>query len=334
MSSVSAGLVGGEASTSQGQRPDKDVTHVDIITDAGEDVAISELLEKITVGVPGRRRFQRIYVRKSSSRGKTTASYNPKEDAPETNRTLSIIPTKEEVESRAETIEFLVVGLVLAQEPAKYSTKATSTSRNKKRESERANRGVLPVEKNVLRAIVPITDFISTGSIKYYVACKQLHGLCNMRLIPAETIFYFLEIWEAIPGGVNTKERRRELGAACKRHAARDKKPPQRAQIAISASLDSTPSNPITITPGVNAANVLLMQYSIYATSRDALAIVTLKKTLEDILPDLLKKPSDKGLLGFYEFGSDLEEGDAIKIVDAVMAGILLCQYSLSLMCR
>ena len=85
---------------------------------------------------------------------------------------MSIIPTREEVESRAETIEFLVVGLVLAQDLAKYSTKASRPSRNKKRENKRTKRGVLLAKKNVLRAIVLITNFISTGSIKYYVAYK------------------------------------------------------------------------------------------------------------------------------------------------------------------
>ena len=119
-----------------------------------------------------------------------------------------------------------MVGLILAEDPAKYSTKASGPSRNKKRDKERSERGVLPAEKNVLRAIVPITDLVSRGSIKYYVACRQLHGLCNMRVVPADDIFYFSEIWEGIPNNVNIKERRTLLGAECKKHAARDKNPP------------------------------------------------------------------------------------------------------------
>jgi len=320
MSSDSTGAAlcetGGEGNS--GQRPNEDVPHFDVVTDGQADIAKSQLLERIVVGVPGRQRFQKIYVRKSRAGGKTTTSYQPKEDAPVANNLVSILPTKEEIESRAETIEFLVVGLVLADNPFQYSTQGSGRSRHKKRDEERAARGVLAAERNVLRAMVPTTDFISTSSIKYYVACNQLHGLCNMRVITGDAIFFFQEIWDGIPEGLDVKERRSQVGAACKKHAARDKKPPQRALIPVSAKPGSTPSNLITITPTVNAANLLLMQYSVFAVSKQPSAIHALKKTLENILPDLRRKPSDEGILGFYDFESNLAEEDAVKAVNAV----------------
>lgn len=88
--------------------------------------------------------------------------------------------------------------------------------------------------------------------------------------------------------------------------------------IPVSAKPGLTPSNLITITPTVNAANLLLMQYSVFAVSRQPSAIHALKKTLENLLPDLRRKPSDEGVLGFYDFKSDLEEEDAMKTIDAV----------------
>ncbi|KAF4624396.1 hypothetical protein G7Y89_g13775 [Cudoniella acicularis] len=57
-----------------------------------------------------------------------------------------------------------------------------------------------------------------------------------------------------------------------------------------------------------------------YKASREPSAILALKKTLEDLLPDLLSKPSDEGILGFYTFESVLEEEDAVKAVTAVKA--------------
>ena len=300
------------------QRPSEDVQHFGVVTDGQTDIAKSQLLEKIVVGVSGRQRFQKIYVRKSGAGGKTTTSYKPADDAPAANNIVSILPTKQEIESRAETIEFLVVGLVLAKNPLQYSTQGSGRSRHKKRDEERAARGVLPAEKNILRAIVPITDLISTSSIKYYVACKQLFGICHMRVITGDAIFFFQEIWEGIPDGLDVKERRSQIGAACKKHAARDKKPPQRALIPVSGKPGLTPSNLITITPIVNAANLLLMQYSVFAVSRQPSAIHALKKTLENILPDLCKKPSDEGILGFYDFDRDLVEEDVVKAVNAI----------------
>jgi hypothetical protein len=329
MASVSTDAAGElERPDTTGQRPNEDIPHVDVVTDAQHDVAKTELLEKIIVGVAGRQRFQKIFVRKSGGAGgKTTKTYKAEDDAPAADRTLSILPTKEEIESRAETLEFLVVGLVLAQDPLKYSTKASGASRNKKRDSDRAARGVLPAEGNLLRAMVPTTEFIGTGSIKYYVACHQLHGLCNLRVISSDAIFYFSEIWDGIPENAAVKDRRRQLGAACKKHAARDKKPPQRALIPISTESDSTPSNSISITKTTNAANLLLMQYSMYSVSKQPSALVALKKTLENILPDLVSRPTDDGILGFYDFGNVLGMEDAVKAIDAVTVRIELVTF-------
>lgn len=138
------------------------------------DKPISRKVNSSRRSAPGRQRFQKIYVRKSGAGGKTTALYKPEEDAPAANNLVSILPTKEKIESRAETMEFLVVGLVLAGNLLQYSTQGSSRSRDKKGDEERAARGVLAAERNVLRAIVPTTEFISTSSIKYYVAsCMQ-----------------------------------------------------------------------------------------------------------------------------------------------------------------
>jgi hypothetical protein len=126
-----------------GQHPDEDVLHANIVTHPENDIATSELLDKIIVGVQGRQWLQKIFIRKSGGGGKTITQYNPEVDAPAADRTVSILPTKEEIESRAETLEFLVVGLVLAVNIQRYSTKASGTSRNKKRDAERTARGVL-----------------------------------------------------------------------------------------------------------------------------------------------------------------------------------------------
>jgi hypothetical protein len=112
-------------------------------------------------------------------------------------------------------------------------------------------------------------------------------------------------------------------------HAARDKKPPQRALVQVSES-DSTPSNAISITPTVNAANRLLMQYSMYSMSKQPSAIAALKQTLENILPDLLNRPTDDSILGFYDFDTTLDEADAVKAITAVMVRVELLTICIS----
>lgn len=55
-----------------------------------------------------------------------------------------------------------------------------------------------------------------------HVASHQVHSLCNMRLIGADSIFHFDEIWDGIPDGFVAQDRR-QLGASCKKNSARDK---------------------------------------------------------------------------------------------------------------
>jgi hypothetical protein len=50
-----------------------------------------------------------------------------------------------------------------------------------------------------------------------------------------------------------------------------------------------------------------------YAVSKEKSTILALKNTLESILPDLLNRPNDDGILGIYDFDNILEEEDARK---------------------
>ena len=82
-------------------------------------------MDKTVVRVAGRERSCKIYIRSGISKGgKTSQSYDPANDLP--NPPIPIIPTTAEREGRAGTLEFLVVGLMSAQEPKKYSTVGTA----------------------------------------------------------------------------------------------------------------------------------------------------------------------------------------------------------------
>jgi hypothetical protein len=190
-----------------------------------DDVAQNEFKEKIAVGVPGRRRFQKIWVRAPNNK-RSRRQYNPEDDAP-WDQAMSMLPTAEETEKQQETLEFLVVGLVLADTPTAYSNKGSGVGgKNTAREQALQARGTLAAQKNILRAIVPVTENMTAGSIKYYVACRPEKGLYGMRLITSDTIFFFDEFWNGIPTDANIKTRRTSLGKACRFHAAENKESP------------------------------------------------------------------------------------------------------------
>jgi hypothetical protein len=315
-----ADVLTADPSTVVGRRPNEEQEQDDKpqhVLNGLEDIAESIAGEKIVVGVTGRERAGKIYIRAGHHKGgKTVKKYNVELDVPE--HPIPLLPTEEERVGRAGTQQYMVVGIVLAEDPTKYSTKGQGLSRDKGRVEKRKARGTMSPEKNLLRAVVKTTESVDTGaSPKYYVACNYLHGLCDLRTATVDTIFFFSEVWEEAGDAKGAKEKQIQIGAACKRMAAKDKTPQQRTTVRV-LKKDQTPSNILQITRKANAGNLILMQYSIYLGKKTPEALLALKRTLESVLPDLKSKPADKGILAFHEFGIELAEEDAIDAVNAL----------------
>ncbi|KAJ4373387.1 hypothetical protein N0V83_003682 [Neocucurbitaria cava] len=302
----------------------------DLVQDPRTDIAKNEFLEKLVVGVAGRVRHQTIYIRTPNNK-RSKDQYKPEVDAPVPGRTLSILATSAEKEGRHDTQPFLVVGIVLARNPMKYSDKGTGRGgRNAEKSKARDARGTLPAESNILRAVVPITEYISQASVKYYIACNEVHGLCGLRTIVGDAIFFFEEIWTDIPSGADVKQRRSLLGSACKTLASMNKTPDPRAVTTIKNSKDPTASNDLSVTRHANAANLLLMQYSIFHLGKERSDIEAMMQTVKNILPDIEKKPSNEGTAAFFVFTEALEESDAKKLIAEVMVCTMSHAHSTS----
>lgn len=109
---------------------DMALNSVRFVHDADTDIMKNEYLDEMRVGVAGRKMFQKIFISNAPSGKKySTLKYDPTTDAPAS--PLSILPTAEETEGRPNTSEYLVVGLVLADDPRKFSTVGTGLSRSK-----------------------------------------------------------------------------------------------------------------------------------------------------------------------------------------------------------
>jgi hypothetical protein len=54
-----------------------------------------------------------------------------------------------------------------------------------------------------------------------------------MRLTIVDTIFFFPEVWDEVGEVLLAKDRKSKLGEACKKLAARDKRPQQQANVRI-----------------------------------------------------------------------------------------------------
>ena len=66
-----------------------------------------------------------------------------------------------------------------------------------------------------------------------YMAWQQKHNLCNLQLTTVNTIFFFPEVWDEVREVLLATDRKSKLGEGCKKLAARDKRPQQRATVRI-----------------------------------------------------------------------------------------------------
>lgn len=281
----------GDTSGSVSNSPDPQ----QMIREPDKDIAVNEHLEKITVGVMGRVQSQKIYV--STPNGKRSIlKYDPSIDAPD--QEMSILPTREEIEGRPETSEYLIVGFVLAKDPYEFSTRGLRKSRDRARDEARIARGVHPPQANILRAVVPVTEHINPANVKYYVTCRPEQGLCQMRVTTSDAIFFFSEIWAGISDGTPIKRRRTLLGAACRKAAAKVQGPPEEPAVtpAETLTLSNLPSTtPQTETPeDIRAGSIAdervvdgkeaFYSFDIELTYRDAEAII---EQLEEMHPNI-----------------------------------------------
>ena len=69
MSSLPAKPVQGEASMSQEQRPVQEFQQIELVTNPENDVATNEYLDRMLVGVLGRRQFQKTPLRSPRRKG-------------------------------------------------------------------------------------------------------------------------------------------------------------------------------------------------------------------------------------------------------------------------
>lgn len=122
------------------------------VLDAVNDIATNDSQERVKVNCVGHLRFQTIWLRGNDQGEKTSTPHVPEDDALSQSWT-SILPSRAETEGRTHTLEFRMVGAVIADEPLKYSTHRTGPKDMRKTIAREA-RGVLDRPAKVLRPLV------------------------------------------------------------------------------------------------------------------------------------------------------------------------------------
>lgn len=93
---------------------------------------------------------------------------------------------------------------------------------------------------------------------------------------------------------------------------------PDRPVTKINEGSAETTSKTPHVTREENAANMLLMQHSLYDLTREPDALNALRQTVDNMLPELAKLPEDEGTEAFYDFDNAITATDADKLVSEV----------------
>ncbi|EDU50520.1 hypothetical protein PtrSN002B_002588 [Pyrenophora tritici-repentis] len=93
---------------------------------------------------------------------------------------------------------------------------------------------------------------------------------------------------------------------------------PDRPVTKINEGSAETTSKTLHVTREENAANMLLMQHSLYDLTREPDALKALRQTVDNMLPELAKLPEDEGTEAFYDFDNAITATDADKVVSEV----------------
>lgn len=291
------------------------------------DIAKTLGLERMSVDAPGRVPFQKVWLwttSKGGDGGGANTQYKPETDGPTQGMPYEL-PTAEEKKPHPMATEYLEVGLVIGEEPEKYTPKGSA--KDKARKSERKQRGVLPRERGAMRAFIPATLSLSENAqAKFVVGCKPVDGRLFPRKIKMTSIFFYKEFWDEIPENTLAKDRRSLLSKACQRHAAANQDPPTSSKAPIKSSdiekFES--SHPLAVTQSESLCADLVAHWTLFKGTKggDPGRLDTMLDTMEKAGPDIKYGPhtEDDAIQQFFDYDEELSKECAERMMTKLKA--------------
>ncbi len=289
------------------------------IEDGILDIAMRISLEKMMTEADGRQPLQRVYLWASANKT-TNQQYRPLTDGPDVAGACPVLPAPTELfPVEEDTKQYLEVGLIFGNEPDKYIAKGKS--RDKQRDLERQQRGILRRDTSAMRVFIPATEHCATQA-KFYVGCRPTNGRLYPRVIPVDQIFFYAEFWDGIDVKLPAKNRLTEVSKACRQHAATNKTaskgmaaaitPDEMAKKLASAGLGVTKSN--------HLIHMILLQLTFFSHTRDRDTLQSIQQSLKDSNEKFQynSETSTDGVWGFMDFNEELTDELALQLTKDV----------------
>ncbi|KJR88112.1 uncharacterized protein SPSK_07455 [Sporothrix schenckii 1099-18] len=215
------------------------------------------------------------------------------------------------------TRKYLEVGLVFGKSPNLYL--ATGNPRDKKREAEMEQRGVLPRDDFALRVFTPATDVVKK-QVKYYVAAKSTNGNFQPRVVRAEMVFFYPEFWRGIDNIPTIRDRLTAVNKVCREVACSKKQgDPGASVLVVPDDTNKTRfQHPSKTTTSDNVASLVLMLHTMYLETGDVNYLVMIKETLKkhNGMNQFGPQTRTEGIYAFLDFGETLTDDLALEMVE------------------
>ncbi|KIH93419.1 hypothetical protein SPBR_04208 [Sporothrix brasiliensis 5110] len=275
------------------------------VEDGYNDVAQRSNQDSMRIGEEGRVPFQRVYMLAVGPSAAANPRYDPKKELLVNGARLA---KGNELLEGEQTKMYLEVGIIDGKDPNKYL--GTGKGRDKSREAARRLRGVQERDENTMRVFIPVTERIQTQT-RYYVGCMPVDGRLTPRLVSSKQVFFYPEFWLNVDTRLSSKDKLKELGIACRTHAANIKEGPPRVQTLIVLDDDEKikKAHPSITTASGHLASYLALQFSLFQESNNGTYLTKMRDTIEKtagIKEGYGCETSSEGLFAFLDFEESL----------------------------
>lgn len=303
---------------------------------ASSHLEVAKRSDKRTVRIDAinRQPLETMYLRTPSARtqteGKATAQpYKVESDGPAV-AICPIDPDPHEMIPKGDnTLACIEVGLMHGDNPKKFfSGKGGRAGTGGQAETQPApTQAELytqaePRGPDMVRIFVPKTQFINDKAPKFYAGCHARDGRLELRLVSADTVYFYPEVWKVarnlMSSRSNLRERKPALTKACKELAAINAE--QATFQGVTVTKTKTEKllaiRPLVVTQSEHLASLLVLQLSMFEITQDTGYLDAMEATIMGANPDFRFRQSTKsqGANAFMDFSEPLTNENASSL--------------------
>ncbi|SMR55136.1 unnamed protein product [Zymoseptoria tritici ST99CH_1E4] len=268
--------------------------------------------------------FQKVWLWSSKHNVRTEMNYEP------TNEKMARIPGAHELSKESDKPdgdrsdlcqEYLVVGMIIADNPAKTHQTGANGGSGRKKQTFKAS------DLRLHRAVVACSDD-RPGKCVTLVACEPWSGRCSTKVTTKKNVFFFPEFLAHIPDqewtSSNTKRRDNFIGRHILSYSTKnDTRPTEAIPVVNDNFVKAITANPLAQAKSENLAHQMVMQLSLLQREPTVTQFKRMKALLLNAAPGLRFGPENPDAV-YIEF---FDEQEQYSILQATQLADILREH-------